>query len=272
MAAASGLGGNDKTNWASQSQNANGIVLDDAKKFRRNRASDAGLEDAVPGVLSGMYDPAKQSNGNGNARGNATAMAAQQNWRNVNGLNQNQGQGQTQQTQNSPLPPSTASMHSPDLSNLANLAAMQGMQSPQVAMANLLAAQQQIQQQMQLQQMMGMAGMSSPMNMNMMSALQNQQMLSPGERARSFGCYSRRLTPSCSPRPVRDDGHAPIGLLQQLSPGPGSVAGPALAAPASLERRIPERRRVRRCRRRLQASQRHCTRRPRLGRQPGRGN
>jgi len=167
-------------NWAAHNQNNSNIVLDDAKKFRRNaRSSDAGLDGGVQGVMSGMLDKnappragagaTANANNQANSAANAAAVAAQQNWRNINGLLQQQNNQ-----------PQTAGLQSPDLSNqiAANFAALQnmngGVQSPQMAMANLLVAQQQIQQQMQIQQLM--AGMSP---MGMMNTLQNQQMLSP---------------------------------------------------------------------------------------------
>jgi hypothetical protein len=130
----------------------------------------------VQGILSGMYEQNKrnqqqqqqqQSQGLNNAN-QAAAISAQQNWRNVNGLfngSPNPGQG---------MP------GSPDLNNLASLQA--AMASPQIAMANLLAAQQQIQQQMQLQQnlnMLNSMGISPMGMMNMPNQMQNQQMLSP---------------------------------------------------------------------------------------------
>lgn len=204
--------------WATQNaqqQNSSQIVLDDAKKFRRNaRGSDVGLEGAagnannasgVQGILSGMYDGSRRTSGGNPANqqqtaqalnnpNQAAAVAAQQNWRNVNGL-----LGQ----QNSPLPnsanqyatannqgnnglPNTANIGSPDLSSqLATMqAAIAGMNvnNPQLAMANLLAAQQQIQQQMQLQQNLNLMNMAGISPMGMMNNLQSQQMLSPGEQ------------------------------------------------------------------------------------------
>lgn len=166
--------------WASQNNIGNGIVLDDAKKFRRTgRSSDQGL-------------PLNPNNNNGNNAGNANqqhaAMAAQQNWRNMNSGNNGYNNNTNQNNNN------MQGSASHDLSSLATLqAAIQQMSvgangnqnnnnpaaalaSPQMAMANLLAAQQQIQQQMQIQQLM--AGMSP---MGMMNTLQQQQMLSPGE-------------------------------------------------------------------------------------------
>lgn len=169
------MSGNSNTNWNNQAASTanvgNGIVLDDAKKFRRTgRSSDQGLP---------QMNNNNSNNGNGNNPSQAAAMAAQQNWRNMN----------TSGSVNNNNPNNNNGGGSPDLSNLATLqAAMQqmnvgnggvganGLASPQMAMANLLAAQQQIQQQMQLQQLM--AGMSP---MNMMNTLQQQQqMLSPG--------------------------------------------------------------------------------------------
>jgi len=175
---------------------AAGIVLDDAKKFRRTgRVSDSGLPGAIPSMTNNNNNTNNGgNNNNNNMGGNAAAVAAQQNWRNMNAphntnnnsYNNNNGNGNGT---------NAAGMGSPDLSNLATLqAAMQqmnlaagnngganGMQSPQMAMANLLAAQQQIQQQMQLQQLM--AGMNGMNGMGMMGNMQQQQqqMLSPGE-------------------------------------------------------------------------------------------
>lgn len=186
--------------WGTQSAAAsaapNPIALDDARKFRRNaRVGDAGADGAngVQGIMSNMYSGVgAQQNGDygrravsaaaatGAQAANQAALSAQQNWRNVNGLNNIQG---------SP----SLGLGSPDLSNnIATLqAAMQNMNtmnnlnnlaSPQLAMANLLAAQQQIQQQMQLQQnLLNMTGMSPLGLIGVQNQMQNQQMLSPGE-------------------------------------------------------------------------------------------
>lgn len=187
--------GNSTSNWAASSyaSNNSNIVLDDAKKFRRQgRASDAGLDAAnassgsVQGILSNMYDQSKRQNGSSQpplqqqpsstlgSSNQAAALSAQQNWRNVNGLLNHAASPNL--SQHGGLP------GSPELGNLANLqAAMQGMSSPQIAMANLLAAQQQIQQQMQLQQnlnMLNSMGMSPMGVLGMNNQLQNQQMLS----------------------------------------------------------------------------------------------
>ena len=201
-------------NWASQSLNASNIVLDDAKKFRRQgRASDIGAEQYdgsaemanlngsanAQGMLSGMYAdqnrrlPQQQQQFSAQQAFNpaptatlsnanqAAALSAQQNWRSINGLLGSS----SLQPQNGPAAQNNG-LQSPDLSNLANLqAAMQGMASPQMQMASLLAAQQQIQQQMQLQQNLNMlnnmASMSPLGMMGMQGGMQNQQMLSPGE-------------------------------------------------------------------------------------------
>lgn len=171
---------NNNNNTWSAGAASNNIVLDDAKKFRRTgRASDAGY-DAYGGLGGGGMRSVSPSAG-GNQHN--AAMAAQQNWRNMNSSG---NAGQSGVGGGVGMQPNTAGLASPDLSNLATLqAAMQqmsglnganGLASPQMAMANLLAAQQQIQQQMQLQQLM--AGMSP---MNMMNTLQQQQMLSPGK-------------------------------------------------------------------------------------------
>lgn len=192
---------NSGTNWANQSAAAlaaNGIVLDDAKKFRRNgRSSDQGLNNNVNNNNNNLNNAMNNMNlggGNANIASQQAAMAAQQNWRNMNTNNVNSGGN-------------VNNGGSSDLTNLANLqAAMQqinaaavagggnGLNSPQMAMANLLAAQQQIQQQMQLQQLM--AGMS-PMGM-MNNLQQQQQMLSPVLGGMGLGMMPQSATSSSS--------------------------------------------------------------------------
>lgn len=189
----------NSSTWANQStasMAANGIVLDDAKKFRRTgRSSDQGLtnSNSLNNAMNNMNLGAAGGNGNGNAASQQAAMAAQQNWRNMNVTN---------------VPSAGNNTGSSDLTNLANLqAAMQqinaaagaanSLNSPQMAMANLLAAQQQIQQQMQLQQFM--AGMG-PMGMmsNLQQQQQQQQMLSPVLGGMGLGMMPQSATSTSS--------------------------------------------------------------------------
>jgi hypothetical protein len=145
--------------WGLGPQPANQIVLDDARKFRRNarlsNTSSSGAQNnqqngGVQGILSGMYEDAaaqqqnRRASGGSNGRGGvssggggwqggvsspnpgllspqAAAMAAQQNWRALNQASPN--------------------VSSPDAA----------------ALANLLGAQQQM--QLQIQQNLGMMGL-----------------------------------------------------------------------------------------------------------------
>ncbi|KEI39963.1 uncharacterized protein L969DRAFT_86570 [Mixia osmundae IAM 14324] len=190
----------------SGSTSANGIVLDDARKFRRNarggsqqddqREERASLSRSAAPILSGGSAAASPTTYGGLDRQQVAALTAQQNWRNGMGKGPN------------------ASMLD---------ASMSLGQSVTPQMAHLLNQQQLLQQQIQLQQSMGLTNMMSMMGNGLLSPaaiggnpLYNSMGATPSPSSNaSFLQQSQRRSP-------RPDKSPKLGTL----PPAGSGANP----------------------------------------------